>query len=161
MYNEKRWKVSCQKAIARCAIPVFLSVWMLVVGELPSVREISSERFPRACVAVIADIWRRKHPFAVSLQGYGNSSGLTRRVSRLSMALMGNGQETSKFEPVSTKEWIWTLIVLLIPLLNIFLLLCWSVSPETNPSKRNYSSACIVLALSVFAFYVVKRLFFT
>jgi hypothetical protein len=45
---------------------------------------------------------------------------------------------------ISMGEWIITLIILAIPLVNIIMLLVWGFSGTTNPSKRNYCRAVLI-----------------
>ncbi|MGA8277005.1 MAG: hypothetical protein WB784_02250 [Rhodanobacteraceae bacterium] len=45
---------------------------------------------------------------------------------------------------ISLGEWIITLIVLAIPLVNIIMLLVWGFSANTNPTKRNYCRAVLI-----------------
>lgn len=47
--------------------------------------------------------------------------------------------------PVSTLDWIVTLLVLGIPLVNLILYIHWALSDFTAPSKKNYCKACILL----------------
>lgn len=55
--------------------------------------------------------------------------------------------ETPLERPVSVLDWIVTLIVLGIPVLNLILYLYWALSDTTAPSKRNYCRACILMFL--------------
>ncbi|MDO1509470.1 MULTISPECIES: hypothetical protein [unclassified Neisseria] len=48
---------------------------------------------------------------------------------------------------VGLGEWIVTLIVLMIPLVNIIMLLVWAFSSGTNPSKANFCKAQLLLML--------------
>jgi hypothetical protein len=47
--------------------------------------------------------------------------------------------------PVSLGDWILTLIVLAIPIVNIVMLFVWGFSSGTNPSKQNYCRAALIL----------------
>lgn len=46
---------------------------------------------------------------------------------------------------VTLGDWIITLILLAIPLVNIIMLIYWAVNATTNPSKQNYARAVIIL----------------
>ncbi len=46
---------------------------------------------------------------------------------------------------ISLGEWIITLIVLAIPLVNIVMALVWAFSGGTNPSKQNFCRAILVM----------------
>ena len=72
----------------------------------------------------------------------------------------GNPQDTAV---MSTKEWLLTLLVMLIPCVNIIMLFIWAFSGSGNLNRRNYSRAylifyAIVMGL-VFLFYLVMFLF--
>ena len=57
-------------------------------------------------------------------------------------------QHTHKGEmaPVmSFGEWFGTLLILLIPILNIIMLIVWITEPNTNPNKVNWVKATLVL----------------
>jgi hypothetical protein len=49
--------------------------------------------------------------------------------------------------PVSMGNWMITLLVLAIPLVNIFMLFYWAFTSSTNPSKRTYCQAILMFAL--------------
>lgn len=49
--------------------------------------------------------------------------------------------------PISIGDWVLTLIVLGIPVVNIILYLYWAFSDSTAPSKKNYCRACILLVV--------------
>jgi phosphoglycerol transferase MdoB-like AlkP superfamily enzyme len=48
-------------------------------------------------------------------------------------------------EVISVKNWILTMIILAIPLINIIMLFVWSFSGNVNPNKKNYSRATLIL----------------
>jgi uncharacterized membrane protein YidH (DUF202 family) len=48
-------------------------------------------------------------------------------------------------EVISVKQWILTMIILAIPLLNLIMLFVWSFSRNANINKRNYSRATLIL----------------
>ena len=54
-------------------------------------------------------------------------------------------------EPVSTGEWVVTLIISMIPLVNIVMLVIWAFGSNTNPSKANWAKAY----LAFIAFFIV------
>jgi len=54
-------------------------------------------------------------------------------------------------KPVSTGDWIITLIISMIPLVNIVMLLIWAFGSNTNPSKANWAKAY----LAFIAFFIV------
>jgi len=57
--------------------------------------------------------------------------------------------------PVSLGDWILTLIVLAIPIVNIVMLFVWGFSSGTNPSKQNYCRAALILAAVFLVLWVL------
>ena len=57
--------------------------------------------------------------------------------------------------PVSVSDWVVTILVLAIPLVNLILYVYWASSDTTAPSKKNYCRACIVLFLIGLAFSLI------
>ncbi len=55
--------------------------------------------------------------------------------------------------PVSLGDWIITLIVLCIPIVNIVMLFVWGFSAGTQPSKRNYCRAALIMMVVMFVLY--------
>lgn len=50
-------------------------------------------------------------------------------------------------EIVSLKEWLITMLVLCIPLVNIVMVFVWAFGSNTNPSKANFFKAYLVFML--------------
>ena len=50
-------------------------------------------------------------------------------------------------QPMSVSEWLLTIIVLAIPLVNIVLYLYWSYSSSGNLNRRNYCRASLIIFL--------------
>ncbi|CAH0119357.1 MULTISPECIES: hypothetical protein [unclassified Paenibacillus] len=68
-------------------------------------------------------------------------------------ASYSTGVETAPV--VSTKDWIVTMLLLIIPIVNIIMLFVWAFGGNTNPNKRNYSRAALIWALIGVAIYVI------
>lgn len=47
---------------------------------------------------------------------------------------------------VSVSDWMITLLIMAIPIVNIIMMFIWAFSPETNPSKANYFKASLIWA---------------
>ncbi len=47
-------------------------------------------------------------------------------------------------EPVTFGEWFWILLLLSIPILNIILIIVWSLGISAKPSVVNFSQATIL-----------------
>lgn len=48
-------------------------------------------------------------------------------------------------KPVSFSDWLVTLIITLVPLLNLVMLILWATEQQTNPSKANWAKATLVV----------------
>lgn len=65
--------------------------------------------------------------------------------------------ETS-YKPMTVTDWILTMIILALPLVNIVALIIWAVSPATQPSKRTYAQASIILFAVIFVLAIVAAI---
>ena len=66
----------------------------------------------------------------------------------------------NKHEPVTMGNWMLTMIVLAIPIVNLIMLFYWAFSSTTNPSKRTYCQAVLMfglLALGIAAVAVILQ----
>jgi ABC-type multidrug transport system permease subunit len=66
---------------------------------------------------------------------------------------------TSSYFPqapvISVKDWIATLIVCAIPLVNLIMLFIWAFGDSANPSKKNYARASLLLAAIFIVLYIL------
>lgn len=53
-------------------------------------------------------------------------------------------------EPVSLGNWMLTLFLTFIPLVNIIMLLVWAFSGSTPPSKANWAKAALLWMVIIF-----------
>lgn len=58
-------------------------------------------------------------------------------------------------DDVSLWDWIVTLILTGIPVLNLFMLLYWSLNRRTKRSKKNYARASLLLIFIVLILYII------
>lgn len=65
-----------------------------------------------------------------------------------------NDQDQVKI--VSVWDWIGVIILMAIPLINLIMLFVWAFSEETNPSKKNYARATLI----IFAIIILLFIFF-
>jgi len=49
-------------------------------------------------------------------------------------------------EVVSYKEWLITLLIMMIPVVNIVMMFVWAFGDETKKSKSNYFKAALTMA---------------
>lgn len=65
----------------------------------------------------------------------------------------GNKQEkweskgASSDEIVSVKDWIITMLILMIPIVNFVMVFVWAFGGGSNPSKANYFKAMILVTV--------------
>lgn len=50
-------------------------------------------------------------------------------------------------QPVKTTEWLVTLLILMIPLINVVMMFVWAFGGGANPSKANFFKAQIIMLL--------------
>ncbi len=53
-------------------------------------------------------------------------------------------QETKGHPSVTIADWLITLFILFIPVVNLVMLLFWSFKKSTHPSKSNFSKAILI-----------------
>ena len=63
--------------------------------------------------------------------------------------------QTSQYKPVSLGEWMVTILLCAIPLVNIVMLFVWGFSASTQPSKANWAKASLIWLAIVIVFYIV------
>lgn len=50
-------------------------------------------------------------------------------------------------EPVSVGDWVLTMIIMMIPIVNIIMLFVWGFGDSTKKSKSNWCKASLIMAL--------------
>jgi uncharacterized membrane protein YqjE len=70
-----------------------------------------------------------------------------------------NNQEVS---PIMTvKDWVITLILLSIPLVNIIMIIVWAVNDTTNRNKKNFALATLIMwGIAIVLFIILGSSFF-
>lgn len=71
-----------------------------------------------------------------------------------------NPQLNYRDEEVSVGEWIVTMIILAIPIVNLVMLFVWGFGSDAKPSKKNYAKAILIVmavmfVLGIFIFVVL------
>jgi succinate dehydrogenase/fumarate reductase cytochrome b subunit len=65
----------------------------------------------------------------------------------------------SQAEPVapviSVKDWVVTILLVAIPLVNLIMLFVWAFGGGANPSKANYAKASLIWILIGIVLYIV------
>ena len=63
--------------------------------------------------------------------------------------------EDYRDSPMSVGDWMITLLVLAIPLVNIILLLYWALSSSGNINRKNFCIAYLLWALIIIGLFIV------
>jgi hypothetical protein len=58
-------------------------------------------------------------------------------------------------KPMSFGDWMKTILLLMIPVVNFVLMIYWAFGSEVNTSKKNYFRAQLVLSLIIFGITVI------
>ncbi|TVR89273.1 MAG: hypothetical protein EA411_02760 [Saprospirales bacterium] len=58
-------------------------------------------------------------------------------------------------EVVSTKEWLITILLMIIPIVNIVLLFLWALGGNANPNKANWAKATLIWFAITIVLYVI------
>lgn len=58
-------------------------------------------------------------------------------------------------EPVGIGEWLVTMLILMIPCVNIVMIFVWAFSSGTKKSKSNYFKASLIMALIAIALWII------
>lgn len=56
---------------------------------------------------------------------------------------------------LSTKDWLITLVITVIPIVNIVMLFVWSFGEGTNPNKANWAKASLLLSAILIGLYIL------
>ena len=61
---------------------------------------------------------------------------------------------------MTLKDWIVTMLLMLIPIANIILPFMWAFGTNVNPSKKTYFQAMLIMALAGIVFWIVIMVLF-
>nr|WP_231506261.1 hypothetical protein [Paenibacillus sp. UNC451MF] len=61
---------------------------------------------------------------------------------------------------ISVKDWMLTILIMIIPLVNIIMLFVWAFGGGTNPSKANYAKASLLWAAIGIVIYILIAFLF-
>ena len=51
----------------------------------------------------------------------------------------------TEYKPLTIGNWLITFILLAIPIVNFIMLIVWACNSETQPSKRNFAKAYLII----------------
>ena len=63
--------------------------------------------------------------------------------------------QTNQYKPVSLGEWMLTILLTAIPIVNIIMLFVWGFSKSTQPSKANWAKASLIWLAIVIVIYIL------
>ncbi len=63
--------------------------------------------------------------------------------------------QTTQYKPVTLGDWMVTILLTAIPIVNIIMLFVWGFSSNTHPSKANWAKASLIWLAIVIVIYVV------
>jgi len=70
-------------------------------------------------------------------------------------------EQTTQYKPVSLGEWMVTILLCAIPIVNIVMLFVWGFSAGTQPSKANWAKASLIwLAIFVVGYILLFMIIF-
>lgn len=58
------------------------------------------------------------------------------------------------YNEISTGEWIVSLILCYIPLINLIMLLVWAFGGSTSPTKANWAKAQLIIVVAIFGLFI-------
>ena len=63
--------------------------------------------------------------------------------------------QTTQYKPISLGEWMVTILLCAIPIVNIVMLFIWGFSSDTQPSKANWAKASLIWLGIFIVFYIL------
>ncbi|MCP1308948.1 hypothetical protein [Paenibacillus tyrfis] len=61
---------------------------------------------------------------------------------------------------ITVKDWLVTLLILIIPVVNLIMLFVWAFGGGANPSKSNYAKAALIWMVIGFVLYLIVGVLF-
>lgn len=61
----------------------------------------------------------------------------------------------TEYKALTIGDWIITLILLAIPLVNIIMLIVWAASSATHPSKKSFAQAALIVYGVIFGIAIL------
>ncbi len=66
-----------------------------------------------------------------------------------------NAGSTDEYYVLTVREWLITLIIISIPIVNIIMLLVWAFSDSAHITRKNFSQAYLLLTVIVLVFIAI------
>ncbi len=64
-------------------------------------------------------------------------------------------ETTQNYTVLSTKDWLITLLITAIPIVNIVMFFVWAFGDGTNPNKANWAKASLMFLGILIALYII------
>ena len=61
---------------------------------------------------------------------------------------------------MSLKDWVISVLISFIPVLGFIMLLVWAFSDSTNPNKKNWAKATLIIFAAAFVLYMIFAFLF-
>jgi heme/copper-type cytochrome/quinol oxidase subunit 2 len=69
-------------------------------------------------------------------------------------------QPENNHPPLSVKDWMVTLLLTFIPIVNLVMYFVWAFSDDTHPSKKNWAKAALIWLAIVVVLYIIIAVIF-
>ena len=67
-------------------------------------------------------------------------------------------EQAKQYTAITLGEWMVTILITIIPIVNIVMLFVWGFSASTHPSKANWAKATLIWIAIIIGFYVLVAL---
>jgi len=64
-------------------------------------------------------------------------------------------EQSTQYKPVSLGEWMITMLLCAIPIVNLVMLFMWGFGSDTQPSKANWAKASLIWIGILVVFYIL------
>jgi uncharacterized membrane protein len=64
-------------------------------------------------------------------------------------------QPEKVYQPLTVKDWMITILITIIPLVNIIMYFVWAFDSSTHPSKKNWAKATLIWAAILIVLYMI------
>jgi xanthine/uracil permease len=69
-------------------------------------------------------------------------------------------QPEKQYQPLTVKDWMITILVSAIPLVNLIMFFVWAFGDNTHPSKSNWAKASLIwLAIFIVLYIIIFAIF--
>jgi len=63
--------------------------------------------------------------------------------------------QTAQYKPITVGDWMITILIMIIPIVNIVMLFVWGFSSTTHPSKANWAKASLLWFAIIIVLYII------